>query len=163
MSDFDTATAANPVSVDCVDLELFETEQKDISVKHDIRGINIRQIRWAIGTDYVWVSSPMTEQVHVIKLGETLDDAEVVRTLDGIDATRHFLWVHNFEEDALTIQSGSLNNDTETAKTFGIVLGCLALVVSLFNLTISKKMKYKQSIEKDKKKEGAVNADDGLS
>jgi len=176
MSDFDNATAANPASVNGVDLDLFETEQEDISVKHDIRGINIRQIRWAVGTDYVWVSSPLTEQVHVIKLGETLDDAKVVRTLDEIDNSRHFLWVHNFEEDALMIQSernkekaavvsesiGLLNNNTETAKTFGIigiVLSCLALFISIFNLANSRKS---GGISQEKKVCDA-NDDEGLS
>jgi len=165
MSHFDTATAAKPASVYGVDLELFEIEQEDISVTHDIRGINIRQIRWALGTDYVWVSSPLTQQVHVIELGETLDDAKVVRTLDDIDSARHFLWVHNFEEDALMIQSerdaekdttvygriDSVNNSTDTAKTLGIVgivLGGLALVVSIFNLVNSKKSRDNQGVGK---------------
>jgi hypothetical protein len=100
MTDFDSATATSPASVDGVDLELFAEQRDEISVGHDVRGITIRQILWATGTDYVWVSSPATAQVHVIELGNTLQDARVVRTLDNIDNTRHFLWVHNFEQDA---------------------------------------------------------------
>lgn len=99
LSGFDSATETNPHSTDGVDLELFETSQAEISIRHDIRGISIRQVTWATDTDYVWVSSPATKQVHVIELGAAIEDARVLRTLDDIDMTRHFLWVRQNDDD----------------------------------------------------------------
>mmetsp|Transcript_19021 Transcript_19021/g.45658 ORF Transcript_19021/g.45658 Transcript_19021/m.45658 type:complete len:657 (+) Transcript_19021:460-2430(+) len=102
---FDSATPDKPHKTSGVDLDLFDEPREDVSVKHDIRGISIRQVAWAAGTDYVWVSSPMTGQVHIIELGPGVEDARVVRTLDDIDMARHFLWVASFRENALESQA----------------------------------------------------------
>ena len=102
---FDSATPEKPHTTSGVDLELFDEPRDNVSVRHDIRGISIRQVAWAAGTDYVWVSSPGTKQVHVIELGPGVEDARVVRTLDNIDTARHFLWVSSFRENALASQA----------------------------------------------------------
>lgn len=101
LAGFDAATPDEPHTTAGVPLELFDEPLEEISIRHDIRGISIRQVTWAAGTDYVWVSSPGTAQVHVIKLGPGVEDARVIKTLDDIDTARHFLWVHSFQEDAL--------------------------------------------------------------
>jgi hypothetical protein len=148
LNDLKDATESSPVSVSGVNVDLFETEQ-DVSVEHDVRGINIRKVRWARGTEYVWVDSAVTEQVHVIRLGDSINESSVVRTISDIELTRQMLWVHNLEEDHLNerqkeiterlqaIENGDSNDNA--LAVVGVVLGAAALVVALANLLVGKK------------------------
>merc|ERR1711935_813149 len=148
LNDLKDATESSPVSISGVTVDLFETEQ-DVSVEHDIRGINIRKVRWARGTEYVWVDSAVTEQVHVIRLGDSITESSVVRTISDIELTRQMLWVHNFEEDYLNEQQMEIDermqlmedggDDTSTLAIVGVVLGAVALLIGLVNLVISQK------------------------
>ena len=146
LSELDDASASNQVSISGVDVDLFETEQ-DVSVEHDVRGISSRKVRWARGTNYVWIDSAVTGQVHVIDLGASLTDAKVLRTISGIEMTRQMIWVHNFEEDYLNQKEEELEErfqaaDDGTYKILaivGVALGGLALIVSLVNLVTGKK------------------------
>jgi len=153
MGEFDDATADSPVAVDGVDVDLFEEPQESIGVEHDIRGINIRKVRWAEGTPYVWVDSQATDQLHVIKLGKTISDAKTIKTIDNVAKTRQMLWVHNYELDAMTVTEaarlGHLNeieetSDDEVLAIVGIALAAAALLLGIFNLIMSKNSKGDQ-------------------
>mmetsp|Transcript_35347 Transcript_35347/g.39420 ORF Transcript_35347/g.39420 Transcript_35347/m.39420 type:complete len:597 (-) Transcript_35347:115-1905(-) len=153
LNDLNDATDSSPVTISGSNVDLFETEQDDVSVEYDIRGINIRKVRWARGTNYVWIDSAVTEQVHVIDIGKNIKNAKVVRTIGDIELTRQMLWVHNFEEDSLHAQQKEIderlqtfenrsddnNDNTNTLAIVGVILGVVALVIGLANLLVGRK------------------------
>jgi len=58
-----------------------------------------RQVEWAIGTDYVWVNGEESEEMYIVKLGQSIEDTEVITTLVGV-STKFLVFIKNYERQA---------------------------------------------------------------
>jgi hypothetical protein len=117
---------------------------------------NRRQLEWAEGTDYVWISGRANDdnamhETYVIEIpGNNLEGAKVVETLKGVSASKMKYFV-NYERDQLRqeyfgAQSSIAalrddDNSTSTVAIIALILGCAALLVGIANLVIAKKSK----------------------
>jgi hypothetical protein len=117
---------------------------------------NRRQLEWAEGTDYVWISGRASDDVtmhetYVIEIpGNNLEGVKVVETLKGVSATK-MKYIINVEReqlrqeffDAKTFaaarsgEASSSSDDDDSVSSVAIialVVGAIALLVGIANL-----------------------------
>lgn len=116
LSVFDAATESSPVTVVATGLDLHDEE--DISSNHDVRAVNVRRVRWATDTNYIWVDSTATDKLHVVQLSSTGDftKAKVLRTIDDIDSLE-FVFVRDYPEQRIKSMISALAGDSQTPGT----------------------------------------------
>lgn len=142
LNDVASATPSSPVTVGGVNVDLHETPQEDVTALHDVRGINVRRVRWATGTNYVWIDSTTTDQLHVIDLGDSsngVSSTVLLRTIDDIDSME-MIFVQNLAQNAIRSDIDSVKqrlqddqNKTETIGIAGLVIATFAFVLTLAN------------------------------
>jgi hypothetical protein len=111
---------------------------------------NRRQLEWAEGTDYAWISGRASDAVaehetYVIEIpGNNLEGTKVVKTLKGASASK-MKYVINVEREQLReelfgAQSSSAalfsssSGGTSTVAIFALIVGGAALLVGIANL-----------------------------
>ena len=130
-----------------------------------------RQVEWAVGTNYVWVSDGSLEEVYIIDVMKE----EVVNTISGTDPGR-LVSVQNYEiEHQMEMQkqvvSSMMKDDNNSIEIAAIIIGTLAIVVGFANFTYLIKMRndFKAEISSTEPKklidiEGAdTKSTDGLN
>jgi hypothetical protein len=114
---------------------------------------NRRQLEWAEGTDYVWISGRAGDdtamhETYVIKIpGNNLEGVEVVETLKGVSASK-LKYIVNLERDQMRqeffgAQSSiaDLRDDdksTSAVAIIALIVGSAALLVGIANLVKAK-------------------------
>merc|ERR1719401_840238 len=99
----------------------FKFEKVSLSTNPEATAAGNRQVEWAIGTDYVWVNGGQTEEMYIVKLGKSIEDSKVVKTLDNVPDGK-VIFVKNYEREAQMSELAKMMKVfTEEALT-GVVL-----------------------------------------
>jgi hypothetical protein len=118
-----------------------------------------RQLEWAEGTDYVWISGRASDDVamhetYVIEIpGNNLDGVKVVKTLKGVSANK-MKYMVNYEREQLRQEfadaqsisgaSSSLsdggNSEVSAVAIIALLVGAVALLVGIANLVKANKI-----------------------
>eukprot|EP00527_Entomoneis_sp_CCMP2396_P000851 CAMPEP_0198140926 /NCGR_PEP_ID=MMETSP1443-20131203/4010_1 /TAXON_ID=186043 /ORGANISM="Entomoneis sp., Strain CCMP2396" /LENGTH=576 /DNA_ID=CAMNT_0043803503 /DNA_START=78 /DNA_END=1808 /DNA_ORIENTATION=+ len=117
---------------------------------------NRRQLEWAEGTDYAWISGRASDDVamhetYVIEIpGNNLEETKVVKTLKGVSASK-MKYVINFEREQLQEEfsvaqissatrgvevTSSDSDSTSTVAIIALIAGVAALLVGIANLVL---------------------------
>lgn len=106
---FERASDSNIISVDATLVALHN--EAETSSQHDVRAVNVRRVRWATGTNYVWVDSTLTDKIHIVKVSPTsLADIKVVRTLENLDSLE-FIFVRSYLEERIIAMIGETQTE----------------------------------------------------
>ena len=121
----------------------------------------MRQVEWAQGTDYVWVTDSTLNYIYIVDVVKQ----EVVNTLKDINISR-VLSVQNFDmarqiEMQKQIVHDLTMKDDKTFEIVAIVVGCLALVAGIANFLFMSKMRrnFQMSIGREEPLGLVVNKD----
>ena len=100
-----------------------------------------RQVEWAVGTDYVWVTDSSLDEIYVIDIMTE----EVVTKLTETPANR-LLSVQNYAKvNQVDMQKELIRDMTDdgpgAVAIAAIIVGCVAVAVGLLNLAFMAKMK----------------------
>eukprot|EP00980_Cylindrotheca_fusiformis_P024620 scaffold12169_cov132-Cylindrotheca_fusiformis.AAC.8 len=149
-------SSANENKVAIVDLSGSSPKVSYVKLNNDpaSAGRRLRQVEWADGTDYVWVSGPTEDKAYVIDYKKK----KLVKTIDDIPSTK-FLSVQNDEFLAYARRIGDHlggsfggsrspllgdNDDNDKAERLSIAaifLSVIAIVAVLANICVAMKNK----------------------
>lgn len=59
----------------------YRTIKISFSANTEATAAGNRQLEWAVGSDYVWINGGQTKEMYIIKLGATIDDTRLIKTL----------------------------------------------------------------------------------
>ena len=120
-----------------------------------------RQVEWAVGTDYVWVTDGSLEEVYIIDVM----NKNVVNTLTEIDTGRlvsiqNYERVRQFEQQQQLIAEMRVE-ESKTMEISAIVVGSFAVAVGIANYMYMMKMKkeFHAEISKDEPKNLIVDVE----
>ena len=101
-----------------------------------------RNVVWAVGTDYVWVDSEVTQEFHLIKLSPDgdVEKAVVEKTFPGV-GVRNLLYVENYvaKNEMSVIISTEVDREDKTVDSVGIsglTIACISLVLVFLNVIL---------------------------
>ena len=119
-----------------------------------------RQLEWAEGTDYVWISGRASDDVamhetYVIEIpGINLEGVKVVKTLKGVSASK-MKYMVNYEREQLrqefadaqsssgassSLSDGGNSESTKSVAIIALLVGFIALLVGIANLVKANKI-----------------------
>jgi len=101
-----------------------------------------RNVEWASGTDYVWVNAGEVQTMYVVKVGQTIDTAELVKEIPGIIDGK-VVFVTNYAKDASMSSTAAAlaaaaddDDGTDPLAAASLIISIVALAWAVF-LTIN--------------------------
>merc|ERR1712176_1001829 len=100
-----------------------------------------RNVEWASGTDYVWVNAGEVQTMYVVKVGQTIDTAELVKEIPGIIDGK-VVFVNNYVKDAsmsstaAALAAAADDDGTDPLAAASLIISIDALAWAVF-LTIN--------------------------
>merc|ERR1712176_450209 len=96
-----------------------------------------RNIEWARGSDYVWVNAGEVQLMYVLKVGQRIDTAKLVKEIPGIIDGK-VVFVHNYVKDAsmsataAALASADDEDGTNPLSAASLIISIVALAWAIF-------------------------------
>jgi len=122
------------VDLDDPDLATFHVTLSDDSEATASAGG--RNVEWARGTDYVWINGGEVEKMYVVKVGNTINSAVLVKSISGIIDGK-VVFVNNYGREAEMASMAALavadNDDgADPLAAASLVISLVALLWAIF-------------------------------